>query len=94
MNLYQKIKKAYENYTYSRERCVGCPSAIFLEDFYTSKDIQHLGGCSDVWHDYASDIIKTRTPHDWYRKNDLDTCPGCRLFSLKLSKETLRAVKI
>lgn len=99
MNLYKKIKRACDNYIFPSDgnRCINCPSALFLEETYTTEDIQHLGGCGGVWLQYVRAHIKSRDSFEWFHKNNLNTCEGCRSFTLKLCREkymVTRTVKI
>ena len=85
MNLYKKIKTAYDNYVYTEDRCMGCPSSIFLEHIF-SEDLQHRGGCGDVWKKYARKNHQ-ENPDEWFKKKTLNSCDGCKILALKLSKE-------
>lgn len=95
MNLYKKIKMAYNNYVYTEDRCVGCPSSIFLERIFPEEgDLQHRGGCGEVWRKYARKK-HPEIPDNWYKKNILNSCAGCRILALNLSKEMcIRVAKI
>ena len=99
MNIYHKIKIAYANYekTCDRSRrCMGCPSAILLENINITKEsVQNQGGCASYWRNYASKIGCPSDPSTWYYANKLSNCPGCRDFALKLSKKMFaRSTKI
>ena len=95
MKLYKKIKTAYDNYVYKEDRCLGCPSSIFLEYILPEEgDLQHRGGCGDIWKKYARKN-HPEDPDEWFKKKTLSRCDGCKVLALKLSKDMCgRIVKI
>lgn len=96
MNFYKKIKKAYDNYVYTDDRCLGCPSSIFLEYVFPKEgDLQHRGGCGDIWKKYARKN-HPECPDEWFKNRALNSCDGCKILALKLSKEmhTRTVIKI
>lgn len=88
MKLYTKIKKAFDSYPYirnpNRNRCEGCPSALFMNYYWHRTDVENLIGCGSLWESYANDNCED--PIDWYEEHGLDDCDNCRSMAVALSR--------
>ena len=68
------------------------PSSVFLEFIFSEEgDLQHRGGCGDVWKKYARKN-HPEDPDEWFRKKTLNSCDGCKILALKLSEGMCRRI--
>jgi hypothetical protein len=74
MSLYTKVKKAYDNYDFSKRLCKACPANIFLQEAIGATT---AGGCLPLWKDYT----------DNFHFSYFMYCCNCQRFALEESKK-------